>query len=228
MRRHGVIRRWDDNKGFGFIRPDDGGSDVFVHVSACQLRHLERPTPGTLVSFEVVHEQGRLGASAVLPQHGWSSVDELPAGAVEQRRRTREEMRTHPRPRPSPQGRSQGHGSVSLLAAGCLVILVALLVWGTRLQRLPDGLWLWYAGASLVCFSLYARDKSAARRRQWRTPETTLLGAGLIGGWPGAIVAQHLLRHKSVKAEFRMVFHATVLMNLMALAVLAWKGSAIF
>ena len=223
MRRQGVIRRWDDQKGFGFIRPDDGGPDVFVHASACQLRHLQRPTPGTAVSFEVVRAQGRLRAADVLPRHGWSMVEELPAGAFEQRRRIREEMRRRP---PPPQRVNPPDGrSVSFLAGGCLVMLVLLLVWGAMARRLPDGLWLWYAGASLVCFVLYARDKAAARQRQWRTPEATLLGAGLIGGWPGAIVAQHLLRHKSVKAEFRAMFHATVLMNLMALAALGWKGA---
>ena len=78
-----------------------------------------------------------------------------------------------------------------------------------------------YAGASVLCFIAYARDKAAARAGRWRTPERTLLLLGLAGGWPGAMLAQRWLRHKSNKsnkAGFRLAFRATVLLNLAALA----------
>ena len=51
----------------------------------------------------------------------------------------------------------------------------------------------------------YAADKSAARAGRWRIPESTLLMLGLCCGWPGGIVAQQWLRHKSVKPSFRMM-----------------------
>ena len=53
------------------------------------------------------------------------------------------------------------------------------------------GLWLTLV-ASLLCFLAYAWDKAAARRGAWRTPERTLLGLGLLGGWPGGLLAQRL------------------------------------
>ena len=94
MRRQGVIQRWDDGKGFGFIRPHDGGPDLFVHASACQLRQAQRPAPGVEVSFETERgRDGRAQAAGVLPLHGWPTVDALPAGAVEQRRRNADEAR---------------------------------------------------------------------------------------------------------------------------------------
>lgn len=74
-----------------------------------------------------------------------------------------------------------------------------------------------YVIASGVAFKLYANDKAAARGDRWRTRETTLLAAGLCGGWPGALIAQRVYRHKSRKTSFQIVFWVTVFMNLVAL-----------
>ena len=75
-----------------------------------------------------------------------------------------------------------------------------------------------YAALSLVTFVAYYLDKLAARRGAWRTSEGTLLFLGLAGGWPGALIAQETLRHKSKKPSFRAVFWVTVLINCAALA----------
>jgi uncharacterized membrane protein YsdA (DUF1294 family) len=76
-----------------------------------------------------------------------------------------------------------------------------------------------YVVASLVTFMVYAFDKSAAGRGARRTPEATLHMLALAGGWPGAILAQQLLRHKSRKAEFRSVFWVTVVLNVAGFVV---------
>ena len=70
-----------------------------------------------------------------------------------------------------------------------------------------------YAAMSTITFIAYAIDKSAAARGNWRTPEKTLHLLALAGGWPGALCAQRLLRHKSSKTAFRAVFWATVFTN---------------
>lgn len=75
-----------------------------------------------------------------------------------------------------------------------------------------------YALLSVVTFVVYAADKSAARRGARRVPESTLHLLSLLGGWPGALVAQQVLRHKTRKQSFRAVFFATVLVNCVALA----------
>jgi uncharacterized membrane protein YsdA (DUF1294 family) len=77
-----------------------------------------------------------------------------------------------------------------------------------------------YAVASAACFIAYALDKSAARRGRRRTPERSLLLLGLAGGWPGALAAQRLLRHKSSKPAFQRKFWCTVALNLALLAAL--------
>lgn len=79
-----------------------------------------------------------------------------------------------------------------------------------------------YLALSLIAFAAYARDKSAARRGARRTAERTLHGLALLGGWPGAWLAQRVLRHKSAKASFQAVFWLTVALNVGALAALAW------
>ena len=62
-------------------------------------------------------------------------------------------------------------------------------------------------------------DKAAAQAGRWRTSEATLHLLALAGGWPGALLAQHWLRHKSAKRAFRAVFWVTVVLNVTGLVV---------
>ena len=83
-----------------------------------------------------------------------------------------------------------------------------------------------YLGASTVTFFVYALDKSAAKNNRWRTPEKTLHLLGLIGGWPGALAAQKLLRHKTSKRTFQAVFWSTVLVNCAGLFWMLFPSAA--
>jgi len=76
-----------------------------------------------------------------------------------------------------------------------------------------------YAAMSVVTFFAYRLDKRAARRRTWRSPEATLHVLSLLGGWPGALLAQVVFRHKTRKQPFHTVFWVTVATNV-ALLVL--------
>jgi len=76
-----------------------------------------------------------------------------------------------------------------------------------------------YTGISVLTFLVYARDKAAARRDAWRTGESSLHLLGLAGGWPGALLAQHLLRHQSTKPAFQSSLWFTVVVNC---GVLGW------
>ena len=109
-------------------------------------------------------------------------------------------------------------GGFSLLAIVALILLFAAMAFFWRLSGKVAGFYLF---ASLICYMAYAADKRAAGRGARRTPENTLHILALIGGWPGALLAQQLLRHKSVKAEFRSAFWATVLFNVAGLVWLA-------
>lgn len=102
---------------------------------------------------------------------------------------------------------------------------VATLVY---LGKLPMLVLAVYGAASVVAFGMYARDKYAAQRGQWRTPESTLQLLAIAGGWPGALVAQQQLRHKSSKASFLFVFRGAVLVNLVGLGWLLTTDGARF
>jgi len=92
----------------------------------------------------------------------------------------------------------------------------------------PQKLLFCYLGISGITFLAYAFDKSKAQRGEWRTQESTLHIFSLIGGWPGAAIAQQLLRHKSQKREFRNGFWFTVVVNIGALFwLMSPKGSNI-
>ncbi|HSP01762.1 MAG TPA: DUF1294 domain-containing protein [Thioalkalivibrio sp.] len=84
----------------------------------------------------------------------------------------------------------------------------------------------WYLVACVITFSAYALDKSAARRGRWRTRESTLHLLSLAGGWPGALMAQQWLRHKSKKQSFRRWFWLTVLLNCVVLGWLIFPHGA--
>lgn len=102
-----------------------------------------------------------------------------------------------------------------LFAAGFLAFVFIAVIAG----RLPGAVLALYIVASIVAFFAYAFDKSAARRNQWRTKESKLQLFALLGGWPGALAAQRLLRHKSAKASFQATFWVTVVLSC---GVLGW------
>ena len=66
-----------------------------------------------------------------------------------------------------------------------------------------------YALLSAVAFLIYGLDKSAAEQGARRVPESTLHSIALLGGWPGALVARHVFRHKTRKQPFRTIFWVT-------------------
>jgi uncharacterized membrane protein YsdA (DUF1294 family) len=84
-------------------------------------------------------------------------------------------------------------------------------------------LWI-YWGLSLLSFLVYWLDKSAAQRGAWRIEERSLHLLALLGGWPGALMAQQQLRHKSSKPAFLRVFWLTVIINLGGLIWLYVRG----
>ena len=58
MQQHGKLCRWNDERGFGFIKPDAGGSDVFVHISAFP-RNAEKPVTGDSLTYDVEMHDGK-------------------------------------------------------------------------------------------------------------------------------------------------------------------------
>ncbi|WP_150104310.1 DUF1294 domain-containing protein [Shewanella sediminis] len=98
---------------------------------------------------------------------------------------------------------------------GLLFILGFSMLIATALfqQMLPYHIAPFYLIVSGFTFIAYALDKSAARKGNWRTKESTLQLMALIGGWPGALLAQRWLRHKSQKMSFRITLWLMIALN---------------
>ncbi|MBI3902702.1 MAG: cold shock and DUF1294 domain-containing protein [Nitrosomonadales bacterium] len=108
------------------------------------------------------------------------------------------------------------------------ILFCSFLALVVMVGRLPFHILGVYLAASILAFIAYAIDKSAAQNNRWRTQESTLHLFGMIGGWPGALLAQKTLRHKSKKEEFQSVFWATVIINCFALGWLLTKSGSTF
>ncbi len=191
----GKIIKWNHDKEFGFIKPNDGGNHVFLHISALSNRS-HRPEINDMVTYDTTTDmQGRLQAKNVL-----LTGDEF----LEQVRNIKRLF--------------------FIFIAILFLLAVSRLFW---VGQIPIHILLLYWSASFLTFIVYAKDKLAAQNRRWRTSEKTLHLLSLIGGWPGASIAQQTLRHKSKKQSFRFVFWCTVILNCCAFIwILTPNGAA--
>ncbi|MGF6108524.1 DUF1294 domain-containing protein [Pseudomonas frederiksbergensis] len=98
-----------------------------------------------------------------------------------------------------------------VFAALCALPLYgSLMLWLRAVSVIPLAA---YGVVSVVAFFLYWSDKRKARTDTWRTPENVLHAVELAGGWPGALLAQQVFRHKTRKVSFQLVFWLIVLMH---------------
>jgi uncharacterized membrane protein YsdA (DUF1294 family) len=113
---------------------------------------------------------------------------------------------------------------VNVFAIGFATLFMAVV--GVLAVRglVPAAVPVFYAAASVAAAIAYRLDKSAAERNAWRISERMLHVIAVIGGWPGALVARQVFRHKSRKLSFRLVFWTTVALNCGALTWLAWMA----
>ena len=114
--------------------------------------------------------------------------------------------------------------SVALAAA---TLFFAFLVGLVAMGELPVTLVAAYGLFSAITFLMYGVDKSAAVQGKWRTSESTLHTIALVGGWPGALVARRVFRHKTTKQPFRTIFWFTVLGNCAALAWFVYESPVV-
>lgn len=184
VRLTGVVMNWHDDRGFGFIKADDGGPDLFLHARSFN-NGLERPHDGMAVTYESrTNSDGRLRAAHVVAAgEKWSNA---PAA-----RKTSALVL----------------GYVAIVGFAAIVTL-EIVFWGMPMWVLAI-----YGGVSIISILFYWQDKMAAIKGTWRVPEEQLHLLGIVGGWPGGIIAQHIFRHKTQKAQFARYFWFTVLLN---------------
>lgn len=189
MRFEGRVKSWNAERGFGFIEPTLGGQEVFLHISAVPSA-LRPPQIGQAFTFEVELNRGGKKRAAnlgvLLPRKAAERARDMPGVAF------------------SP---------AALIAIPVFLIIFVLVA---ALWRVSVWVGVGYLALSVAAVIAYAVDKSAARSGAWRSSEQSLLLLGLAGGWPGAIVAQQFLRHKTRKASFQSAFWGTIVLNVAA------------
>ena len=112
----------------------------------------------------------------------------------------------------------QRNVSFALLAIFCSVLTLFVL-----LDRLPIIVPVGYGALSLFAVLFYGIDKSAAKKDMWRISEAKLHLLSLFGGWPGALLAQQMFKHKRSKSTFMRVYWLTVIVNLILLGVIVFE-----
>ncbi|MAL91330.1 MAG: cold-shock protein, partial [Pseudomonas sp.] len=216
MEQRGTLKSWNDQKGFGFIRPQQGGEDVFAHISAV---HGERRP---LVGDRVLYVSGRDPQGRLRAEHlRLDAPLTLDQPAIRQRPGSQRKP-AEQQARPRATARAAGKPARQLVAGNIQQLPLKLVLFGLlcllplagSLLRLGAVLPLAiYAVASLLTFVLYWRDKHSALKDRWRTPETTLHFFELAGGWPGALVAQQVFRHKTRKLSYQLAFWLIVVLH---------------
>jgi uncharacterized membrane protein YsdA (DUF1294 family)/cold shock CspA family protein len=187
MRFDGKIKSWNDERGFGFIQPVQGGDEIFVHIKAFPPG-TGRPVVGLLVSFEV--EPGPHGKKRA------KAVQFIRPGS-------RRAPQRHEAPAPWTWPR------LLIIPAFAAIFWFVASRWPVK-----PAVTMTYLSVSGITFVAYALDKSAATQGRWRTSESTLHLLGLACGWPGALLAQQWLRHKSSKPTFVSAYWVTVAANI--------------
>lgn len=190
---YGFVKAWDEERGFGLIEPAQGGQDIQLSLTGFAASG-QRPQVKQRVRFEI--ETGPDGQEQA--------------------------CRVEPALTPPVRSISRQEASAYWMMAIRWVIpaflglsLLLALVWEVPLQ-----LAVIYLLASAVSLSAHAMDKYASKRGMRRTAESTLHAFSLLGGWPGTLLAQRLVRHKSAKIQFRQWFWITVVVNVSAFILL--------
>lgn len=183
MRYEGKIVKWDDDKGFGFIRATQNSKDVFLHIS--QIHRLKkRPVINDLVSYDIViDETGRFRAANVCYVLDKANKNRSTSASF----------------------------SYSFLIF--IFLFLTFVIERSLKGFLPPWFPLLVLGANLITFLYYYQDKISALKNDWRTSENTLHWFSLIGGWGGAYIAQKIFKHKHKKQSFMLTYKLTVLIN---------------
>lgn len=201
----GIIDSWDDEKGFGFIAVAQG-KKFFFHISA--LRGSHRPVQGDSVFFQAgTDKQGR--PIAIHVRSAALTIDN-PAIRIKPRLNKKETYRPLKKSQPVNKHRLIEHEIPWLKL---LLLLIFPLAGAFNLLMDYGVLWVLpaYLIASVVSYYFYWDDKRRAKNNEWRIPEANLQFWALLGGWPGAFIAQQQFRHKTKKLSFRMVFWIIVI-----------------
>lgn len=187
----GRLIEWRDGKGFGFVRPDAGGRDFFVHISAFGKGLKRRPMVGDIIRFSVADSDSATAVKRRIVLAHIEGVDYKPR-------------------RP---GAAMGYSPLEKLFNRILITLplaLSLYLLWTYSNPIPFVSYIFMSALTVLC---YAADKRQAMIGTWRIPEPYLHLLELMGGWPGGLLAQNQFRHKAKKPSYQWIFWGIVVLH---------------
>lgn len=185
---HGILTEWYDDKGYGFITPDHGGEKVFLHVKSLQ-NFARRPVQGERFYYHLLPDkQGRPRAAEAFQT------------ILDEKRRI-----------------PFLHSIVNAVTYLWPLAVIPYLYLVISNDRSVGVLCLLYVVNSMLTFLFYREDKYRANYKFWRIKERTLHLWELLGGWPGALLAQFICRHKKRKIRFLLVCWLCIVVNISVL-----------
>jgi uncharacterized membrane protein YsdA (DUF1294 family)/cold shock CspA family protein len=186
----GTLVMWNDTKGFGFIRPNQADEDFFIHISNFKKGLTRRPEIGDEVQFREAEGPGKKRVSyALIP-----ALIETDTASVAQ-------FELNPR---------QRSWLTNVLIITPLVLSSYLLL----MAKNPVPFFSYFI-LSLLTMILYGKDKANAATRKWRVPESYFHILELMGGWPGALIAQNDFRHKTRASTYLWILRGIIAIHLM-------------
>jgi len=199
----GILVDWRDDRGFGFVRPEGGGRDYFVHISAFGKGLSRRPQTGDTLRF-----QAKAGERA-------GGQRRVAAARIEGVR--------YEGPKDKP---SRLESILEKVLFALPVLFSCYLIWRSA-NPIPLVSYIFMSALTVV---YYATDKKWALSNHWRIPEYYLHGFELMGGWPGALIAQNRFRHKLKKPSYRRIYWSIVAIHGLLWAVYFYRdlGASVF
>ena len=193
MRDQGRLVEWFDDKGYGFIQPNDASKDrVFLHIKDF-ARQGPRPIVGCALEYTVLLDgEGRFRAQQVMYLKASQTQKILP----------------------KPKNVNVQQQKLKPMQIACVAYILALAVF-TLLGLLSGMVLLFISIINALTYWLYAQDKEAALLGNRRVPEQTLHILSFLGGWPTAWLAQEKMRHKTQKQPFRKIYFCTIALNIL-------------
>jgi uncharacterized membrane protein YsdA (DUF1294 family)/cold shock CspA family protein len=185
-RLQGKVKTWQDRKGFGFIEPDDGSEDMFLHIS--DIPNKQKPSIGEKVQYQIGAGRNNKdkAINVRLESQGLASKNKTSASNI------------------------ATFLGLPLWHWALIAVPVVLSLFIFSRSALPLILTI---GMSAISFVLFAVDKTKAKAGTWRIPESSLHLLELLGGWPGSLLGQQAFRHKTQKKSYQLVFWVIVLLN---------------
>lgn len=208
----GKIIKWDDDKGFGFILSADDSKNIFVHIKSFKDRNV-RPEINQNVTFTIQNDtNGKVSAINVSRPTDNPLKNRLDRDNVKNILKHRQHN-TNSIP--------ITEKSTQLPIFYILIILSYVLFlfhFTFKEGKLPPYITIIYIFMGIITYFSYYTDKLNAIKSERRVSEKTLLTLSLLGGWIGALIAQHKFRHKTQKMSFQISFWTTVFFNILLLS----------